>query len=320
VNSEKSGMLHGALDTAEELMERFSNERQRELRGDHEKLRGELDVTTRAYELRLRAVIDSQGPMQRAFCIQELKHLELVLTLYRRLVTLSEEEANWYLETKARWMSEGKPEERARRLRSETFSLKKYLEEICGLPVRNEENRGEEHAEHHDQLMDEETWRSLHNMQVFHVVTARREVEQHRQKVSAAEISLNRACHPKLAGVDAESRAILMAVKEQVREAHKLLETFASWASKTEAALTLFGLTEPCWCSIAALAPTAMVEEATRLRQVMTKILNLANKKTVAPCTWPKRSAAPKVARSRVKSMEVVSTQAKVKVQRRSTV
>eukprot|EP00438_Fugacium_kawagutii_P032624 Skav203455 [mRNA] locus=scaffold2237:69688:79535:- [translate_table: standard] len=100
--------IHQALDTAEELGKRFSQERLRELKREHETLQETLDVATRAYELRLRSVIDSQCPMHRALCIQELKHCELITLLYRRLVTLSEEEANWYLESKSRWMSEGK--------------------------------------------------------------------------------------------------------------------------------------------------------------------------------------------------------------------
>lgn len=306
VNAKSPGLLQKALDTAEQLADRFSHERLREVKRDHQKLWGDLDVDTRAYEIRLRAVIDSQGPMHRALCIQELKHLEMVVLLYRRLVTLSEEEANWYLEVKAQLMSQGK-ESRARQLRSETIRLKTFLEEACDLKrgERKEEKSGQDETPAEDGK-----WHSLHCRELFQVVTARREVEQQRQKVSAAEISLHRATHPKLAVVENETRAILKEVKEQVKEAHQLLESFATWASKTEAALTLFGLTEPAWCAIAALPPSPMVEEATRLRQVLTRILNIATKKK-APSGSPK--AKPKVVpRRRAKSVEAVGT-AKVK-------
>eukprot|EP00435_Cladocopium_sp_Y103_P022199 s283_g5.t1 len=314
VNSKSPGMLHKALDTAEQLAERFSHERLREVKRDHQKLWGDLDVDTRAYELRLRAVIDSQGPLHRALCIQELKHCELVLLLYRRLVTLSEEEANWYLEVKAQLMSQGK-EHRARQLRSETFQLKTFLEKACDLEPRErkEEKSGDlEPREWKEEKSGQDggKWHSLHSRELHQVVTARREVEQHRQKVSAAETSLHRATHPKLAVVDNETRAILKEVKEQVKEAHQLLESFATWASKTEAALTLFGLTQPAWCAIAALPPNALVEEATRLRQVLTRILNTVTKKK-APSASPKAKAKA-VPRQRENSVEAVGT-AKVK-------
>lgn len=312
LNSNSSGMLHKALDMAEELAERFAHQTLFEKKREHEDIQADLDVTIRSYELRLRAVLEAQGPLHRALCIQELKRCQLLLLLHRRLVTLSEEEANWYMEFKARMMNK-KQGDKARSVISETYKLRNFLRKACDLESSDDVAKQDGKKQH-----------AMHSRSLFQAVTGRREVEVLRQKVSAGEMAVNRsASHPKLAALETETRAILEEVKQQVKETHKLLENFATWASKTEAALTLFGLTKPSWCAIAALAPETMSSDVKRLRQAMTKILKVTTKdgdKKVGPSSSPK----PRLkvgAKKRTKSLEVTSTITKIKeVKRRSTV
>lgn len=311
LNSKSPGMLHKALDTAEELAERFSHQKLFEKKREHEDIQADLDVTIRAYELRLRAVLEAQAPMHRALCIQELKRCQLLFLLHRRLVTMSEEEANWYMEFKARKMNANQGD-KARGVRSETYKLRNFLREACVLDSSDDVTK-QDGKKHH----------AVHSRSLFQAVTGRREVEVLRQKVSAAETAVNRsASHPKLAALETETRAILDEVRQQVKETHNLLENFATWASKTEAALTLFGLTQPSWCAITALAPETMSSDVKRLRQALTKILKVTKKdgdKKVGPSSSPK----PRLkvgAKKRTKSLEVTSTRTKIKeVKRRST-
>jgi len=161
VNSKSSGMLHKALDTAEELAERFSHQTLFEKKREHEDIQADLDVTIRAYELRLRGVLEAQGPLHRALCIQELKRCQLLLLLHRRLVTMSEEEANWYMEFKARTMN-AKQADKARNVMSETYKLRNFLRKACVLDSSDDVAK-QDGKKHH----------AMHSRSLFQAVTGR---------------------------------------------------------------------------------------------------------------------------------------------------
>eukprot|EP00913_Durusdinium_trenchii_P030005 g28117.t1 len=101
-----------------------------ELQREHEELRRDLEASTRSLEDRLRLVLDCQGPLHRALCIQELRHCELAVLMCRRLETLAEEEANWSMEYKSALMSEGR-DMRKVKLKSETIVLRNRLHKLC---------------------------------------------------------------------------------------------------------------------------------------------------------------------------------------------
>eukprot|EP00913_Durusdinium_trenchii_P030006 g28118.t1 len=133
-------------------------------------------------------------------------------------------------------------------------------------------------------------WGALHAREIFTVTSARKEVECLRQKVAAATLAMHRDTHPKLDAINSERHAILKTVKEQVQEAQRILEEFATWASRVESSLVLFATSKPSWCALAAAEPSALIEEATRLRQVFNKIIQATKKKVPVPS----KEAGPK--------------------------
>ncbi|CAK9110157.1 SCP domain-containing protein [Durusdinium trenchii] len=270
-------LLNDTRLTVDRLVTRSSPSRRQELQREHEELRRDLEASTRSLEDRLRLVLDCQGPLHRALCIQELRHCELAVLMCRRLETLAEEEANWSMEYKSALMSEGR-DMRKVKLKSETIVLRNRLHKLC---FNSTGGRS---------LKEDMAWGALHAREIFTVTSARKEVECLRQKVAAATLAMHRDTHPKLDAINSERHAILKTVKEQVQEAQRILEEFATWASRVESSLVLFATSKPSWCALAAAEPSALIEEATRLRQVFNKIIQATKKKVPVPS----KEAGPK--------------------------